>query len=150
MNGKTTSVFARIQKLTAETTRSLKAELRALEEEGRRVTAELSSAAERIRGVLRSLGNKTLATGRSSFAVAKSAGSTRARKRIRRSPEQLQQVGASVVAFIKSKVAQGASGVEIRKLHPKIGPDIKGFVAKFGGQKLRTTGAKSTMRYFVR
>jgi hypothetical protein len=143
------AVLDRVRRLTTLTEQTLKRELRNIEDEAQRLTAQFGAAAARIRATLRSLGDHGAARrGRPPGSVA--AAGTKKRKRIRRSPEQLQKVGESVVRFIRSKGDQGASGVEIRKLHDKIGPDIKGFVEKFGDQKLKTTGVKSSMRYFVR
>ena len=60
-----------------------------------------------------------------------------------------QGLNVSVIQFIKGKGSHGAKGADIRKHHPKVGPDIKGFVQKHAGQKLKTTGVKATMRYFA-
>jgi len=149
------AVLDRVRRLTAQTEQSLKKELRKIEDEAARLTNQLDSAAERIRATLRSLGSKVpMGRGggtrvKASTMVGASSGGRKG-KRIRRSPEQLQKIGESVVQFIKNKGSEGASGVEIRKVAGKIGPDIKGFIAKFGGEKLKTSGVKSQMRYFVR
>ena len=143
---KTSAVLARVRKLTAETAKTLKAELAHIEAEKQRLTADLDQAAAQIRSTLQQLGHGSNGVAVHSTlkrAVAKS------RKRIRRTPEQLKAEANAIIELVKSKGSEGATGPEIRKHHAKIGPDLKGFVQKFGGKKLKTTGAARSMRYFA-
>jgi len=135
------SVLDRVRKVTRRTVDTLKKELGAIEDEKRRLTAHLDDAASRIRQTLSSLGLG--GNGRASAVRQPRKG-----KRIRRSAEQLKQEAEAIIQFIKSKADQGVKGNEIRTRHPKVGPDIKGFVQKHSGRKLKTSGKKAAMRYF--
>jgi hypothetical protein len=129
--------------MTTRTVENLKKELHRIETEKERVTAKLDLAASRITEMLHGLGH--LGNGQSAGKPT----TAKKRKRIRRGPEQLKQDAEAIIQFVKDKGADGAMGNEIRKHHPKVGPNIKGFVQKHGGRKLKSTGKKSKMRYFV-
>jgi chemotaxis regulatin CheY-phosphate phosphatase CheZ len=137
------AILKRVRKLTQRTAETLKEELSQIEQQKTRLTAHLDDAAERIRRTLTTLGHAGNGTTRSN-----SIGRPKT-KRIRRSSAQLKKEAEAVVQLIRSKGADGISGSEIRKHHPKVGPDIKGFVQKFGGHKIKTTGKKASTRYLA-
>ena len=139
-------VLDRVRKVTDQTAQRLQQELDHIEGQKRRLTAELDEAAERIRLTLQQLRHNT-----NGKAVEKRGAVARASsgKRIRRTPQQLKAEAEAIIELVKSKGSQGATGNEIRERHPKIGPDLKGFVQKYSGRKLKSTGAARTMRYFA-
>jgi len=137
------AILSRIRKVTQRTTDTLKRELAYLEAQKSKLTAHLDDAAERIRKTLGDLGHSS--NGEHAAPPLRRA----KRKRIRRSPEQLKHEAAAIIQFVRSKGSEGAKGGEIREHHPKVGPDIKGFVQKHAGRKLKTTGQKASMRYFA-
>jgi hypothetical protein len=116
--------------------RRLKKELAQIEGKRKQFTADLDHAEQRIHQTLRELVG----------GVAKRPQkSTRSKgKRVRRNPEQLKLEAESIFRLIKSKSGSGVKGGEIRKRHPKVGPDIKAFVEKHAGHKVK----KAAMRYF--
>ena len=142
------AILNRVKKVTQQTTESLRNELRRIEDEKIKLTSHLDDAAERIRDTLSKLGIGAGA-GTLNGHRAKATKSSRKSKRIRRSPEQLKQEARAILDLIKSKGDEGATGSQIRERHPKIGPDIKGFMQKFSGRKLKTAGKRAGMRYFV-
>lgn len=153
-------VLDRVRKVTAKTIESLRRELNHIEQEKRRVIEGLDGADRQIRNALEQLGNQTGGgngrggNGRAqaqseSNAPRAAAKATSKGKRIRRNPEQLKAEAEAIVTLVKSGGAEGISGPDIRKQHAKIGPDIKGFVQKYSGRKLRSTGVARSMRYFV-
>lgn len=151
------SLLNRVRKVTASTAKSLRRELRFIEQEKQRLTAELDSAARRIADSIAQLDSSDpgrRGRGRPSFAssgVPSSgpASSGGRRKRIRRNPEQLKQYASDVYALIKKSGSSGVGGGDIRKQYPNVGQDIRAFVNKHGGHKLKTTGLKSFMRYIA-
>ena len=52
-----------------------------------------------------------------------------------------------VLAMIKKAGKDGIGGAEIRKSFPGVGQNIKEFVEKNAGVKVKTTGQKIKMRY---
>lgn len=139
------AVLDRVRRVTASTVETLKKELRHIEEEKRRLTADLDEAADHLRETLQQLGHR----GNGRIASRRAVRKHRSGKRIRRTPEQLKREAEAIIDLVKSKGTEGASGPEIRKHHAKIGPDIKGFVHKYCGKKLKSTGAARSMRYFA-
>jgi hypothetical protein len=137
----------RVRKLTAQAARALTTELRAIESEKNRLTADLDAAADQIRETLEQLGHGSNGNGH----VAKIAAPAKAKagKRIRRTLDQLKDEANAIIQFVKSAGMDGVSGNDIRERHAKIGPDLKGFVTKYSGKKLKTTGVARSMRYFV-
>ena len=145
------AILDRVKKVTQQTTESLKNELRRIEDEKIKLTFHLDGAADRIRETLSKLGVGAGAgrlNGKRTTATPKVPNPKKG-KRIRRSPEQLKQEAHTIVELIRSKGQQGATGSQIRERHPKIGPDIKGFLQKFSGRKFKTSGKRAGMRYFV-
>ncbi|HWB53426.1 MAG TPA: hypothetical protein VG722_04510 [Tepidisphaeraceae bacterium] len=125
-----------------QTAENLRRELRRIEEEKARITADLDKAANGIAAALQQLGySATRATS------PRSVGPSGKKKRIRRNPGQLKKYAEGVYQLVKSAGANGASGAQIRREFPKVGQDIKGFVHKHAGGRLKTTGKKSFMRY---
>lgn len=146
-------LHSRINSLLRSTATSLRKELENIEEEKARLTADLDEAAHRIAQTLAQLGYKvaTRWTGRGArrgrkpgFKIASSGGG---KKRIRRNPDQLKKYADSVYQLIRGAGSEGASGGDIRRQYPNVGQDIKGFLQKHGGHRVRTTGQKSFMRY---
>lgn len=154
MNSQIDALLQRVRKVTAQTAENLQKELRNIEQEKRRIVADLDDASQRLTETLRHLnaqGARHNLTGRPMFAPtaapAPVAKKTRKGKRIRRGPEQLKEYADGIYQLVKTKGAQGARGGEIRAEFPKVGQDIKGFMQKHGGYRLKTTGEKSLMRY---
>lgn len=143
LNARIDGILERVRKVADQTKDNLKQELHRIEKEKGRVTAHLDQAANRIRRTLAELGDKL--TGK---APSKAPRARRA-KRVRRTPEQLKRDADAIFQLIKAKGNEGAKGSEIRKHHPKVGPDIKGFLSKYGKLKVKTTGRKASMRYFA-
>src|SRR5437016_3887489 len=115
------SILDRVRRVTAKTAGMLKAELQRIEDEKRRITADLDEAAEGLRQTLQQLGH----SGGNGTAIRRTrvarGPALRARKgkRIRRSPAQLKQEAEAIIHFIKSKGTEGAKGPEIRARHAK-------------------------------
>jgi hypothetical protein len=136
-------LLQRVEKVTQDTAENLRRELRLIEEEKQRLFVHLDQAADRIRRTLHQLGGESRGRRvRRSARLAKS-------KRVRRDADQLKRDADAVFNFIRSKGKQGVKGGEIRNHYPKIGQNIPLFVRKFGGHKIRTTGAKAATRYFA-
>lgn len=140
-------ILQRVQKLTAQTAEGLKRELEWISKEKAALTAGLDEAAERIQSTLSKLGHGL--SGRTTATPSRPGRKRSGRTRIRRNPEQLKQEAEAIYQLVKSKGDQGAIGREIRKNHPKVGPDITGFVQKHSKHKLKTTGKKATTRYLA-
>jgi len=87
-----------------------------------------------------------LSQGRTSANSSVSPAARKSRKRIRRSPEQLEKVAGGVVTLIKSK-KDGVSAGEIIKNFGVLIPSTKEFVKKWGGVNVRTTGVGAKTRY---
>jgi hypothetical protein len=141
------NVLDRVRKLTAQTARALTVELRAIESEKSRLTADLDAAADHIRVTLKQLGHSS--SGNDHVAKIAATKKVRAGKRIRRTLDQLKDEANAIIQFVKNAGSEGVSGNDIRERHAKIGPDLKGFVTKYSGKKLKTTGVARSMRYFV-
>lgn len=137
-------ILERVQRLTAQTVDGLKRELAWISKEKAALTAGLDEAAERIQNTLAKLGH---GLGRST--EAKPRPKKGGRTRVRRGPAELKREADAIFQLVKSRGGEGARGSDIRKQHPKVGPDIKGFVQKHGGHKLKTTGKKASTRYLV-
>ena len=139
------SVLTRWERVAEEAAGKLRRELVRIEGEKERLTADLDSAAERIRNTLAQLGHSSNGKG----------GTHKARqprvkgKRVRRSADQLKREADAIYQLVKSAGAEGAAGRDIRKHHPKVGPDIKGFIQKYTSHKVKTTGKKASTRYLA-
>jgi len=131
-----------VRSLTLQTAAALKRELENLDGERKRVLASFSEASEQIMRTLRSLGHAPNGT-------PTVEPKRRTKRRIRRGPEELKSEAQAIIELVKQKGRDGATGKEIRQQYPKVEPDIKGFVQKHGNRKVKTTGNKATMRYFV-
>jgi len=136
----------RVRKLTSQTAQALTKELRAIESEKNRLTADLDAAADQIRQTLKQLGHSS--NGNGDARTVATPTKARTGKRIRRTLDQLKDEANAIIQFVKNAGAEGVSGNDIRARHPKIGPDLKGFVTKYSGKKLKTTGVARSMRYF--
>jgi hypothetical protein len=71
------------------------------------------------------------------------------RARGRRSPEQVTKQAHEMLAFIKKAGDAGVSGKEINSKFGKVVGTTKAFVESRTGEKVKTTGKKSAMRYFA-
>ena len=68
-------------------------------------------------------------------------------KRIRRSPEQLKLEAEAIFEMIKKAGSAGIGGGVIRRQHPGVGQDIKGFISKHSDHKIKTKGEMINMTY---
>jgi len=126
--------------------KSLLRTLKHIDQERKQRTADLEEAAKVILKQLAEMGH----IGSNSKAAAKKAkrvASTGKKRRMRRSPEQLKGEATKVLAMIRKAGKEGIGGAEIRKSVPGVGQNIKEFVEKNAGVKLKTTGQKVKMRY---
>jgi hypothetical protein len=149
------TLLNRIRKVTEQTAQNLKRELRFIEREKLRLTAELDLAASKLANSIAQLDHEGSASlgrgrrpGRPPGAVSAVRGPVKG-KRIRRNPEALKKYADGVYELIKKSGSAGAGGGDVRKQFPKVGQDIRAFVHKHGGYKLKTSGLKSFMRYIA-
>jgi hypothetical protein len=61
----------------------------------------------------------------------------------------LKLEAAKALAMIRKAGKDGIGGAEIRKSVPGVGQNIKAFVERNTGEKIKTTGAKRKMKYHV-
>jgi hypothetical protein len=151
------TITSRLQKLLKQTekmkkqaTRGLLKTLKQIDHERKKRTADLDDAARLIGKQLSELGHTlTGTTARKPVAAKMKAALPGAKKkrRIRRSPEQLQKYASDIFQFVKAN--SGSKGGAIRKAFPDVGQDIAGFVAKHTDKKLGTKGKRATMTYHV-
>src|SRR3954447_10175243 len=147
------TIATRIQRLIKKTDRmkqqavkSLLRTLKHIDQERKTRTADLEEAAKVVLKQLADLGDvgsntKTAAT------KAKRAVKAGKQRRIRRNPEQLKAEATKVLAMIRKAGKDGIAGAEIRNSVPGVGQNIKDFVEKNAGVKVKTTGQKVKMRY---
>jgi hypothetical protein len=146
-------LLKRTDRMKQQAVKGLLRTLKHIERERKQRTADLEDAAKAVAQQLRDLGHN--GGGSHSNGRAKKASTTPTRtktagtkkRRIRRGPEELQAEAGKIVAMIRKAGTEGIGGKEIRKSFPKVGPDIKGFVEKHGGGKVKTIGQRSAMRY---
>jgi hypothetical protein len=156
------TITTRIQRLLKRTDRmkqqavkGLLQTLKHIERERKQRTADLEEAAKAVLNQLRELGHAAAGgsnNGRARRGAARMSGAKRTstgvkKRRIRRGPEELKAEATKVLETIRKAGKDGIGGNEIRKSFPGVGPDIKGFVEKHGGGKVKTTGQRSKMRY---
>jgi hypothetical protein len=67
----------------------------------------------------------------------------------KRTPEQVNQQAKEMLAFIKKAGDEGVSGRDINAKFGKVIPTVKVFVEERTGEKLKTKGERSAMRYFA-
>jgi hypothetical protein len=147
------TIATRVQRLLKQTDRmkqqavkSLLRTLKHIDRERKQRTADLEEAAKVVLKQLTELGH----VGSNSKTAAKKAqrvAATGKKRRIRRKPEQLKAEATKVLAMIRKAGKEGIGGAEIRKSVPGVGQNIKAFVEKNAGVKVKTTGQKVTMRY---
>ena len=71
-------------------------------------------------------------------------------KRVRRSREAVEAEAAEIVEFIKGAGKEGLGAKNIKSKFHVSAPSIKAYLKQYAPQaKIKTTGHKSTMRYFV-
>ena len=134
-------------KLKQRIVKNLLQTMRKIEKERKERVADLDQAARIIAKELAELGHtvgqiSVKRQGTRHKVVAKSNG-----KRVRRTPEQLKAEGEKVLALIRKAGKEGITGGAIRKAYPGAGQNIKTFVESNTGEKIRTTGAKASMKY---
>lgn len=71
------------------------------------------------------------------------------RKRRRRKREDLESMAQDIVKFIGSKGKEGATAKEIKTQFGNLLPSVNAWLKNYSNAKVRTTGAKATMRYFA-
>jgi len=149
------TIATRVERLLKQTDRmrqqavtSLLRTLKHIDEERKQRTADLEEAAKVILKRLADLGHLGINTKTAATKAKKNIAAAK-KRRIRRKPEELKAEAAKVLAMIKKAGKEGMGGAEIRKNVPAVGQDIRGFVDKNAGVKVRTTGLKSKMRYYA-
>jgi hypothetical protein len=122
--------------------------MRKIEQERKARTADLDHAAKLIGKQLADLGHRLGIpdSGHAKNGARKPRAGTKG-KRVRRSAEQLKAEAERALGIIRKAGKDGVSGAQIRKVVPGIGQNIKTFVEKNAGEKIRTTGAKASMKY---
>jgi hypothetical protein len=71
------------------------------------------------------------------------------RKRSRRSREELVTIAGEIVELIRSKGKEGATAKEIKVKFGNLLPSVNAWLKNYSAVKVKTTGAKSKMRYFA-
>src|SRR5690348_2312634 len=82
-------------------------------------------------------------------APAKAARASKRAGRKRRSRADLETQAAEVVKFIAGKGKEGVTGKEIKAQFGGLLPSVNAWLRNYSKVKVRTTGAKSAMRYHV-
>jgi adenylosuccinate lyase len=81
-------------------------------------------------------------------ATTKTNAGGRGKKRVRRTPEQLQKEADEIYRMVKQAGEEGIDGASIRKKFPKVGQSISEFVSTYSpDKKLKTKGAARSTRY---
>ncbi len=152
------TITTRVQRLLKQTermrqqaTKRLLRTLKQIDQERKQRTADLEEAAKVVLKQLAEMGHIAVGTSKKTATKGRKTAITITgkRRRIRRSPEQLKAEAMQVLAMIKKTGKGGIGGGEIRKSFPGVGQNIKAFVEKNAGVKLKTTGQKIKMRYFA-
>ena len=150
------TITTRVQRLLKQTERmrqqavkSLLRTLKQIDQERKHRTADLEEAAKVVLKQLAEMGHIAVGkpAAKAKRTTAAKAPTTGKKRRIRRSPEQLKAEAGKVLAMIRKAGKDGIGGAEIRKSVPGVGQNIKDFVEKNAGVKVRTTGQKVKMRY---
>jgi hypothetical protein len=81
--------------------------------------------------------------------AAAAGGPVRRGKRRRRKREDIEAQAAEVVEFISSAGKAGASGKEIKTKFGNLLPSVNAWLKNYSKAKVRTSGEKSTMRYYA-
>lgn len=133
-------------KLKQRMVKSLLRTMKQIDQQRKERVADLDHAAKIITKELADLGHRIGVTkpGKKTAAGRKAKG-----RRIRRSSEQLKAEATKVLALIRKAGKNGIRGSEIRKSHAGVGQNIKAFVEKNTGEKIKTTGAKASMKYHI-
>jgi len=76
-------------------------------------------------------------------------GTKRKGKRTRRSREELVQTAGEVVELIKGAGKEGATAKQIKAKFGNLLPSVNAWLKLYSPVKVKTTGAKSKMRYFA-
>jgi hypothetical protein len=141
-------ILRQSDKLKQQMVKNLLKTLRKIDQERKARTADLDHAAKLIGKQLADLDHRMgIPEGKAkSTPAGKSPGRSKG-KRLRRSAEQLKSEAQKVLGMIRKAGKDGIGGAEIRKSVPGVGQNIKTFVEKNTGEKIRTTGAKRKMKY---
>lgn len=144
-------ILRQSDKLKQRMVKSLLRTMRKIDEERKERTADLDQAAKVIGKQLADLGHrfgiKESANGKKRRAGGRQGRAKAKGKRIRRSPEQMKAEAEKALGMIRKAGKDGIGGAEIRKSVPGVGQNIKTFVEKNTGEKIKTTGAKASMKY---
>ena len=141
-------ILRQSDKLKQQMVKKLLKTMRNIDQERKARTADLDHAAKLIGKELADLGHRIGIpdSGHAKKAAAKPRGRTKG-KRVRRSADQLKAEAARALGMIRKAGKEGIRGAEIRKAIPGVGQNIKTFVEKNTGEKIKTTGAKASMKY---
>ena len=123
----------------------LAAQIASLNERYRRITGDDIANVE-ITG-----SNGKVGRGRSSAkqsAEQPAAKNGKAKRRVRRTTEELNEMASNIIAFIKRAGTEGVKGSAIKAEFGPILPSIKEFLKLYGGGKaIKSKGQKATMAY---
>jgi hypothetical protein len=135
-------------KMKQRMVKSLLKTMRDIDRQRKERVADLDQAARIIGKELADLGHKVgVGNDKPTKARATNGKASTKGKRVRRTPEQLKAEAEKALATIRKSGKEGVSGKDIRKVVPGIGQNIKAFIEQNAGEKVRTTGAKASMRY---
>jgi hypothetical protein len=141
-------ILRKSEKLKQQMVKNLLRTMRKIDQERKTRTADLDHAAKLIGKQLADLGHRIGIpdVGHAKSGPAKARGGTKG-KRVRRSGEQLKAEAERALGMIRKAGKEGIRGAEIRKVIPGVGQNIKTFVEKNTGEKVKTTGAKASTKY---
>jgi hypothetical protein len=144
-------LLKKTDKMKQQAVKGLMRTLKQIDKERKQRTADLEEAAKSVMKQLAELGHSVGINGSKKALATKTAMNTTVgrKRRVRRGPEQLKLEAEKALGMIRKAGKEGIGGAEIRKSVPGVGQNIKDFVEKNGGVKLKTTGQRSAMRYFV-
>src|SRR4051794_25753883 len=141
-------ILRQSDKLKQQMVKNLLKTMRKIDQERKARTADLDHAAKLIGRQLADLGHRMGVPEAKVKATPVGRAPGRAKgKRIRRSAEQLKSEAQKVLEMIRKSGKNGIGGAEIRKVVPGVGQNIKTFLEKNTGEKIKTTGAKRKMKY---
>jgi len=141
-------ILRQSDKLKQQMVKKLLKTMRKIEQERKARTADLDHAAKLIGKQLADLGHRfgIPDSGHAKNGAPKPRAGTKG-KRVRRSANQLKAEAERALGMIRKAGKDGIRGADIRKVIPGVGQNIKTFVEKNTGEKVKTTGAKVSMKY---
>jgi predicted nucleic acid-binding Zn-ribbon protein len=138
------TIYAKAKKAANQAVEGLKRELAHLDNRRGKIVDYLRELGHTIGGAIHTSSKAASKTKTKIKQPSKRKG-----KRIRRSPEQLKQEAEAVFEMIKKAGSGGIGGGVIRRQHPGVGQDIKGFITKNTDHKIKTKGEKIKMVYIA-